>query len=53
MKKINYIIREIEPEATDFTSYFDDDELTEKSGDYCNNLFIVAQIGRASCRERV
>lgn len=48
MKKINYIIREIEPEATDFTSYFDDDGLTEKSGDYCNNLFIVAQSRNSS-----
>lgn len=39
MKK--YIIREVEPEACDFSYYFDDDGLSERSGDYCNTLFIV------------
>jgi hypothetical protein len=42
-KKINYIVREVPPEHTDFSYYFDDDGLTEKGGDYCYNLFIVAQ----------
>ena len=39
MKK--YIIREVEPEAAEFGSYFDDDGLTERGGDYCYNLFIL------------
>lgn len=42
-KKINYIIREVSPEQSDFSPYFDDDGLTEAGGDYCYNLFIVAQ----------
>lgn len=41
MKK--YIIREIPAEQTDFSSYFDNDGLREAGGDYCYNLFIVAQ----------
>jgi len=41
MKK--YIIREVPPEQSDFSSYFDDDGLREAGGDYCYNLFIVAQ----------
>lgn len=47
-KKIKYIIREIPPEQSDFSYYFDDDGLTEAGGDYCNNLFIVAQSRRSS-----
>ncbi len=39
MKK--HIIREVAPEACDFSSYFDDDGLTEKGGDFCCNLFII------------
>ena len=39
MKK--YIIREVGPEACDFSFYFDDDGLSERGGDYCNTLFIV------------
>ena len=42
-KKTNYIIREVPPEQTDFGFYFDDDGLTSAGGDYCYNLFIVAQ----------
>lgn len=38
-----YIIREVSPEASDFSIYFDDDGLKEAGGDYCYNLFIVAQ----------
>lgn len=46
MKK--YIIREVEPEACDFSYYFDDDGLSERGGDYCNTLFIVScdRVGR-------
>lgn len=40
-KKINYIVREVPAEQTNFSFYFDDDGLTEAGGDYCNNLFIV------------
>lgn len=40
-KKINYIIREVPPEQCYFSFYFDDDGLTELSGDYYNNLFII------------
>ena len=47
-KKINYIIREVPPEQTDFSLYFEDDGLTEAGGDYCYNLFIVAQSRRSS-----
>ena len=42
-KKIKHIIREVPPEQSDFSSYFDDDGLTEAGGDYCYTLFIVAQ----------
>ncbi len=41
--KTNYIIREVPPEQTEFSFYFDDDGLTAAGGDYCYNLFIVAQ----------
>ena len=41
MKK--YIIKEVPAEQADFSIYFDDDGLTEAGGDYCYNLFIVAQ----------
>lgn len=41
MKK--YIIREVE--TPDFSFYFDDDGLTEASGEWCNNLFIVSHEG--------
>ncbi len=41
-KNIKYIIREVPPEHTDFSFYFDDG-LTEKGGDYCNNLFIISR----------
>ena len=34
-KKINYIIREVPPEQSDFSIYFDDDRLKESGGDYC------------------
>lgn len=40
-----YIIREIEQEACDFSTYFDDDGLTERGGDYCCNLFVVSSDG--------
>ena len=46
--KINYIIREVPPEHVDFSYYFDDDGLTAAGGDYCNNLFIVAQSRHSS-----
>lgn len=39
MKK--YIIREVAPEACDFSFYFEDDGLSANSGDFCNTLFIV------------
>ena len=38
---IKHIIREVEPEACDFSFYFDDDGLSERGGDYCYTLFIV------------
>jgi len=41
MKK--YIIKEVPAEQTDFSFYFEGDGLTEAGGDYCYNLFIVAQ----------
>jgi hypothetical protein len=47
-KKIRYIIREVPPEHTEFSFYFDDDGLTAAGGDYCYNLFIVAQSRRSS-----
>lgn len=47
MKRINYIIREVAPEHTGFSYYFDGDGLTAKGGDYCYNLFIVAQSHRS------
>jgi hypothetical protein len=47
-KNIKYIIREVPPEQSDFSFYFDDDGLTEKGGDYCCNLFIVAQSRNSS-----
>lgn len=46
MKK--YIIKEVPAEQTDFSIYFEDDGLTEAGGDYCYNLFIVAQSRNSS-----
>lgn len=40
-----HIIREVAPEACDFSFYFDDDGLTSAGGDYCYNLFIVSNDG--------
>lgn len=42
---MKHIIREVSPENTSFESYFDDDGLTEKGGDYCYNLFIICNEG--------
>ena len=39
---IKNIIREVPPENTDLSYFFDDDGLTEAGGDYCYNLFIPA-----------
>lgn len=39
---IRNIIREIEPEACDFSYYFDNDGIREAGGDFCYNLFIVS-----------
>ena len=41
MKKI--IAKEVNPAYVDFRYYFEDDGLTEKGGDYCNNLFIISR----------
>lgn len=38
---IKNIIREVPAEYADFSYYFDNDGLTEKSGDFCNTLFIL------------
>ncbi|MBO5918710.1 MAG: hypothetical protein J6Q14_08100 [Oscillospiraceae bacterium] len=40
--KINYIVREVPAEWADLSYYFDDDGLTERGGDFCYNMFIVA-----------
>ena len=37
------IIREVPPEECEFRLFFDDDGLTSAGGDFCYNLFIVAQ----------
>lgn len=42
---IKHIIREVAPEACDFSAYFDGDTFTEASGDYCNTLFIISNEG--------
>ena len=36
-----YIIEELSPECSDLSFYFDNDGLTEASGDYNNTLFII------------
>lgn len=41
MGNIRKIFREVEPEATDFSFYFDDDGIKEAGGDFCYSLFIV------------
>lgn len=40
---IKTIIREVPAEECEFSWFFDDDGLTSAGGDFCNNLFIVAQ----------
>ena len=40
---IKYIVREVPPEESDFSFYFDDDGLKGNASDYCYNLFIIAQ----------
>lgn len=42
---IRHIIREYKADYSDTEYYFDDDGLTEKSGDFCNTLFIVYKEG--------
>ena len=42
-KNIKYVIREVPPEQSDFSFYFENDGLTEKGGDYCYNLFIISR----------
>jgi hypothetical protein len=39
-KNTKYIIREVPPEQSNFSFYFDDDCFTGAGGDYCYNLFI-------------
>lgn len=41
MGNIKHVIREVSPEATDFSFYFDDDGIKEAGGDFCYSLFIV------------
>lgn len=41
MNNIKHIIREVPPEETELSFYFDDDGLTEAGGDFCYNLFII------------
>lgn len=45
---LKHIIREVPAEQADFSFYFDDDGLKEVGGDYCYNLFIVAQSRNSS-----
>lgn len=40
-----YIIREVPAGECDFSSYFEDEGLTEKCGDFCCNLFIISNEG--------
>lgn len=40
--KIKHIIREVEPEATDFSFYFDNDGIKEAGGDFCYNIFVLS-----------
>lgn len=47
-KNIKHIVREVPAEQSDFSVYFDDDGLTSAGGDYCYNLFIVAQSRNSS-----
>ena len=42
---VKHIIREVAPEACDFSCYFDGDTFTAASGDYCNTLFIISNEG--------
>jgi hypothetical protein len=42
-KNIKYIIREVPPEQSNFSFYFDNDCFTGAGGDWNYNLFIVAQ----------
>lgn len=42
---IKNIIREVAPEACDFSFYFDNDGITAAAGDYCYNLFIISNEG--------
>lgn len=44
MENTKYIVREYSPEACDLSFYFDDG-LTEKGGEYCYNLFILYDRG--------
>lgn len=46
---IKNIIREVPPEDCDFSYYFDGDCYNERSGDYCNTLFIIGDERRVGC----
>lgn len=52
MKNIKHIIREVPPEACEFSFYFDDDGLTEAGGDFCINLFIIGDDRRVGSFNR-
>lgn len=39
---IKHIIREIPPEQSDFSFYFDDDGIKEAGGDFCYNIFVLS-----------
>lgn len=43
MENKKYIIREVGPEACDFSFYFDGDGLTSRAGDFCYTLFIIGE----------
>ena len=46
---IKNIIREVAPEACEFSFYFDNDGFKEAAGDYCYNLFIIGDNRRTAC----
>lgn len=52
MNNIHHIIREVPPEATELSFYFDGDAFTEAGGDFCYNLFIIGDDRRVGSFNR-
>lgn len=45
MSMKEYLFKEISPEYSDFSTFFDDDAYNERGGDYCYTIFVIGERG--------